>query len=115
MQAGANATGLADKCRQAFADRLQAELRLGLAALGPAEVAHQNHGGPILKAVVDRGKRRSDPRVVGDLAVLDRHIEVHPHQYSLALQIEIANRFLVHVPSTQSLAATRTISAGAPP
>src|SRR4029079_8226324 len=45
---------------------------------------------------VDRGDRGPDPRVVGDLAVRERYVEVDAYEDALARGVEVAYRQLVH-------------------
>ena len=42
------------------------------------------------------GQRGLDASVVGDLAVLDRNIEVNPHEQTFSVEIEIANGKFSH-------------------
>src|SRR4051812_11324330 len=44
-----------------------------------------------LEGVLDRGKRFADTRVVRDLAVLERDVEVHADEESFVLNGQIAN------------------------
>ena len=66
-------------------------------ALRPAEVAHQHDGRAVLEQVDDRGIARADPRVVLDLAVLDRDVEVDANEDALALRIEVSDGLLFQV------------------
>ena len=51
---------------------------------------------PPLEQVLDGRQRGPDAGVVGDLAVLDRDVEVDPDQDALARGIDVADRLLVH-------------------
>ena len=55
-------------------------------ALGPPEVREEDDPGALLTEVPDGGKRRAYAAVVGDQAILHRHVEVHPHQCALAIE-----------------------------
>ena len=66
-------------------DGCKRERRIG-AALGPAEVGEENHACAPLPQIANRGQRRTDAGIVGDLAVLDRHVEVHPDQGAATIQ-----------------------------
>ena len=44
----------------------------------------------------DRRDRGPDPRVVGDLAVRERDVEVDAHEDALAGDVRVADRELVH-------------------
>ena len=57
---------------------------VGDLAVGPAEVAREDHPGALRLEVADRRQRRADAGVVGDLAVLQRDVEVDPHEDALA-------------------------------
>lgn len=58
----------------------------------------QDHLGPVLHQILDRGHRGADPGVVGDLLVLVQgHVEIHAHEHPLPLEIrllEIAHALL---------------------
>ena len=57
-------------------------------ALGPPEVGRQQHLGALADQVVDGGQGGADAGVVGDRAVVvERYVEVHPHQHALAAQV----------------------------
>jgi hypothetical protein len=45
----------------------------------------------VIERVGDRGQRRLDPRVVGDRAALERHVEVDADEDPFALQIQVSN------------------------
>ena len=83
---------------------LQAELRLDL-ALGSAQVAHENQRGSRVQHVPDLGHGRANPRIIAHDVPLEGHVEVHAHQHTPAVQIEVANRLLVH---TESMWAMRS-------
>ncbi len=107
MQSGANFTGLPSSSWQAGGHRLEAELR----PRSPCPWAGPGgSSAPAMRpapAVLDRRQRRRDAGVVGDLAVLDRHVEIHAHQHAPALEIHVANRLLVHRSSSNSISGQR--------
>ena len=61
--------------------------QLGLAVLGPAQVRHQHDPGAPAAQLLDRRDRRADAGVVGDRAIVQRHIEVDPDKHPLAIEI----------------------------
>ncbi len=77
-------------------DRVQAQGRVW-AALGPAQMRGQDDLGPLLPQVLDGREGRPDAGVVGDLPVLQRHVEVDADQDALAGHVHVADRLLGHV------------------
>ena len=75
----------AEQFLQVADNLLERVLGIG-AALRPAQVREQHDPRALLAQVLNRGERRAQPRVVGDLAVLERDVEVHPHQRALTVQ-----------------------------
>ena len=60
----------------------------GIRSLGPAEVgAHDDLGGTALEEQLERRQRGPDPRVVGDLPVLERDVEVAADEDALAVDV----------------------------
>ena len=45
--------------------------------------------GSMIDAVLNRRKGGPDTEIVGDSAVPDGHIKIHPHEYPLPLEIQI--------------------------
>ena len=83
--------------RQVVANRPEAEVRLVTLPLRTTKMAHQNEGGTLLKNILDCGLGGLDASVVGNLMLgIQRNVEVNAHDYLLALQIHVADRFLVH-------------------
>ena len=80
----------AEELRQALGDRPQAEAVLDL-AIGPAEVAREDHPRPVGQEVVDRRDRGTDARIVGDLAVLQRDVEVDANEDALPGDVDVAD------------------------
>ena len=77
-------------------DRSQAQAVLDL-AVGPAEVAGEDD--PRARAGAagrDRRDRRTDPRVVGDLAVGERDVEVDADEDAFPGDVDVADGELVH-------------------
>ena len=68
------------------------DLALGAGVVGggvagrPAEVADQDQRGPLLQRVGQGGQRGADAQVVGDVPVVDGHVEVGSQQHPLALE-----------------------------
>src|ERR1700744_762284 len=71
---------------QAFGDRLQAHLRIGL-ALWPAQVRSQNESRAMPQSVLDGRQRLADARVVHHTAVVKRNVEVDGHEEALVVQL----------------------------
>ena len=81
---------------QALADRSQPQAVDDL-AVRPAEVAGQDDVGARLQEVADGRDGGADARVVGDLAVRERDVEVDAHEDALAGDVRVADGQLVHV------------------
>ena len=65
--------------------------------LGSSEVAHQNDSASTIEDRLDRRESFRDASVVGDLLrVVERHVEVAPHENGLAGDGDIGNRLLRH-------------------
>ena len=61
--------------------------------LRPAEVRADAHlRGAVLEQQLERRQRRADARVVGDAAVLERHVQVGAHEHALAGDVGVADR-----------------------
>ena len=84
-----------EELAQPLADRPQAEPVLDL-AVGPAEVAREDDPRAVGEEGRDRRQGGPDPRVVGDLAVGERDVEVDAHEDALARGVEVADRQLFH-------------------
>ncbi len=95
---------------EALADGPQAQA-VGHLAVRPAEVARQDHPGTLLDEQQDGRDRGPDPRVIGDLAVGQRDVEVDADEDAFAGDVGVADGELVHgVPA----AVRRPRRAGAP-
>ena len=71
----------AEQLFQPLSDRTQRERWVG-AFLRPAKVGTHDQARPSIQQRLEGGKRGAHTRVVLDLAVLDRNVEVNPHQHS---------------------------------
>ena len=85
----------AEQLAQPLADRAKTEPVLDL-PVGPAEMARQDHPGPFVQEGHDRRQRGADARVVGDLAVRQRDVEVDADEDALPGRVEVPNGQLVH-------------------
>ncbi len=66
---------------------------LGLAVLRAPQVRDDDEARAAAEQLVQRRQRRPDPRVVGDLPVLQRHVEVDPDEHPLAREVaEVSER-----------------------
>src|SRR3954454_1309433 len=73
----------------AQAPRCRPQRQLGLAVLGPAQMGDQDEARAPLAQFLDGGQRGLDPAVVGDPAVLERDVEVDPHENALAFDVDV--------------------------
>jgi hypothetical protein len=81
---------------QSLGHRRKAVLRVG-STVGPAEVRDHDDAGTRVDEGVDRRDGRPDAAVIGDLVVLQRHIEVAADHDALAPQVtEFWNRAQGH-------------------
>jgi len=85
----------AEQLAEPVSDRLQAQRVVHL-SLRPAQVAGQDHAGPLLQQVDQRGQTGADARVIGDLAIVQRDVEIGAQEHALSRDVDIANRLLVH-------------------
>jgi hypothetical protein len=67
-------------------------------ALGPAEMAHNDHGSASVEEMAQRRQGGADAAVVGDVAGgVERHVEIDPHQHPFAAQVgQVVECFLGH-------------------
>ena len=77
--------GRAEQPFQVADDLLEGVLRIR-ATFRPAQMREQHDARSLFPQVRDRRQRGAEPRVVGDLAVLQRDVEVDPHERALAVQ-----------------------------
>ena len=61
------------------------------ATIWPAKVRHDHDGCATIEERLDRWYRRANARVVDDLAIRERHIEVDAQQHALPLRVQLAN------------------------
>jgi hypothetical protein len=75
------------RSKRIFFDRL---------ALGPAEMRDKNNFRAMLVQIVDRGQAFANSRIIRNhlvaLALLERHIEVHPHKDAFPLHLDLVQR-----------------------
>ena len=63
-----------------FSHRLHAVFTVVLALGGPTQMGHQDHFGACCNSLLDGGQCRFDTGIAGDLAILNRYIEVFANQ-----------------------------------
>ena len=90
MQSSANATGLPSTRATASAIGFSEFFRV--AALRPAEMREQDDLAALVGDLGDGRRDALDAGRVGDLAVLDRHVEVDAQQDALALHVGLIER-----------------------
>src|SRR5688572_12728862 len=92
---------LLDQMFEAFRDRLQRILRVGL-ALGPSEVRQDDRACAAIEQHSKSRQRSAYTRVVRDLEILiERNVEVCAQECALAVKLvprKLADRFLLHEP-----------------
>jgi hypothetical protein len=59
-------------------------------------VGHENQLAALSDDFANRRQRGPDAGIVRDLAPLERHVEVHPHQHPLFPDIDSVDRELFH-------------------
>src|ERR1700730_4371212 len=66
----------------------------------PAEVRHQYRFGAVLAQIIDRRQTLANARVISDLdlsvALLDRDIEIHPHEDAFPAHFDLSHGKLGH-------------------
>jgi len=87
--------GLAKELAQPRAHGSEPEAVADL-AVRTAEVAREDDARALRLKVADRRDRGADARVVGDLAVLERDVEVDAEEDALARGVQVADGQLVH-------------------
>ena len=75
----AAAQHIVDQNAQPLGDRLQAHLGIGL-AFGTSQMRSQDEPRAMTQRVLDGGQRLADASVVHDAAVVERDVEVNPHE-----------------------------------
>ena len=82
--------------REARGDRFETEFGFSF-ALRPSEVRHEDDARTLLGEPLDGGQRRADPPIVGDLAVLERNVEVDAHEHTSSAGFEVFQEQLLHI------------------
>ncbi len=77
-----------ERLREGRRDRRERELRLAL-AFRLAQVRGADDARPGLDRGANRRQRFADSGVVGDTALLERHVEVHAKEETLAGEVEV--------------------------
>ena len=72
--------------------RGRAQRQLGLAVLGPAQVRGEHELGAAPAQLLDGREGGADAGVVGDVPVVERDVEVDPHEDALVLDVDIVER-----------------------
>ena len=91
---GGHDNGLAEKLAQAVGDDLEGKLGLPL-ALGLAHVRAEDDARAVRDQIFDGRQCGDDALVTGDFAVLGGDVEVAAAEDSLALYVDVTDRFLV--------------------
>jgi len=90
---------LAEQLGQPFGHRFQREPRFRL-AFWTAQVAHQDQRAAVVENMLDGRQGLDDAVVAGDVAVLiQRHVEVTPHQDLFAFHVNVNYCLLSHNPT----------------
>ena len=98
----------AKQLRQTLTDRPKAEAVLHL-SVRTAQVAGEDDPSATLEQQVDGRERGPDPRVVGDLAVRKRDVEIDAHEDPLVRDLRVADGHLVHGRSDRDGQARRHV------
>ncbi len=96
--------------RQNVRGSAQAELWVGT-AFRSSQMAHQKQRGALVQHILDSRQGGFDALVIGDLAILHGHVEIHAHQDALTFEIDISYSFLVHgmLPTVDKKTGTQVI------
>jgi hypothetical protein len=86
---------LPEELAQPTRDRSHGIRRICFSLRSP-EMRRQDDRRPSVQQVLNRRQRRSDAGVVGHFTVAQRHIEIDPHQRSLAVHVGLGDRSLWH-------------------
>ncbi len=57
---------------------------------------HQNQPPAAVDDIANRLHGLGDPAVIGDLAILNRHIEINPHKNPFGIDVDIGDGFFGH-------------------
>ena len=87
----AAAHNVVEQDAQAFGHRLQAHLGIGL-ALGASQMRGEDEARAMPQRELNAGQRLADASVVHHAAVVERDVEIDPHENALVVQRKITNR-----------------------
>ena len=90
---GCEHDGLAQELGELLRGGAQRERLLEALARRAAEVAHEHDARALRDELLDGGQRGADARVVGDGAVLHRHVEVDAHERALPGGVQLVDGF----------------------
>ena len=94
---GDEADRFAEQLPEAHGHRHQRVFRLQLALGRPTEVRGDHHRSAVLEAVLQGRQRRTDARVLGDVAgIVLRHVEVGADEDAFAFDVEVGKLENVH-------------------
>ncbi len=81
--------GKSDRAIEDAGERISGgfERILRIAPLGSPKMRQQDHLAAFVGDFRDRRRRPFEPRPIADLAAFHRHVEVHPEQHALALEV----------------------------
>jgi hypothetical protein len=82
--------GSSQQGSEMIGDGLERELRIGF-ALRPSQMRRQNHRRAVIERISNRRQRRADARVIANLPVLDRHVEIDAHEDAPPVEPQILN------------------------
>jgi len=94
---GAQQNVPAQQLAQPLGRRLEGEIFLEPLTGRPTKMAHQDQPAALGQDVLDRRQGHDDPPVVADLALLDRDVEIDPHQNLLARNIDVRHGLRRHL------------------
>jgi len=80
---------------QTLGDGPEAQLWIGL-AFGTAQVRREDETRAVAQSILDGGQGFADARVVHDASVVERDVEVDPHEDAVIVERQIANRKFCH-------------------
>src|SRR5213075_3082092 len=80
---------------ETFTDWLETHFWIGL-ALGTSKMRSQNQPRSVSESVLDGGQRLAHARVVHNSAVVERNVEVNPHENAAVGDGEVSNRKFRH-------------------
>ncbi len=92
---------LAHQLRQVICHRFEGVFGIRT-TLGPAQVRAQDHSRAVIEQILDGRQGRPNAGIVAHFAILDRYVEIDPHQDLFTFYIDIANGFLLNIASSHS-------------